>query len=560
MQAVILAAGLGKRLKSLTENYPKCMIKINGSTIIERCLNIITKYPINKIIIVTGHKGEVLKKEIKYEYNNIRIEYIENPVYEKTNNIYSLLCCKNKFIEDDTILIESDLVFSQNVFNKLWNSKYENVALVDKYESWMDGTVVKINSHNNIIDFISKHEFNYDEIKDYYKTINIYKFSKKFINCYFSPLLETYCDIFGNNEYYELVLKLITNTNNKHLHTCKINHNDLWYEIDDEYDLKIAKTIFKSSLSEYLKTEHNIWKFPRLIDFQSNINSYFPTDKIIGQINYYFKTLFRSNHSNIIELKQIISDLENCYQDDIIITNKELINSYFNNNNFTIGYIGNDLSNMTENFKRDIIWINDPSSIDKCSHVFIDYLEHNNKILDQYINIFSIPSFSSKTLIINDINNTLVNYDKILKQTNIVIHKNYEFIYGLSFNPINIFITKNSYLKLNFNKEICNNLSSFLEFTLLTIKKNIQEYTKSIKILIEERNNLLDTLGKIKYINIIDYSYNFILCEINDKEKYNIEDKLFNKNILIKKISLKRFRITVNNKYNLLTDTLKAIE
>lgn len=156
MQAVILAAGMGKRLGELTKNNTKCMVKINGISLINRLLEQLSKLSLNKIIIVIGYEGEKLKNYLGYSYKTIEIEYIENPIYNKTNNIYSLYLAKEKLLEDDTILIESDLIFEDSIFTLLEQSSYPNVAVVAKYESWMDGTMVRIDNENNIINFIPK--------------------------------------------------------------------------------------------------------------------------------------------------------------------------------------------------------------------------------------------------------------------------------------------------------------------------------------------------------------------------------------------------------------------
>lgn len=91
MQAIILAAGMGKRLGELTKGNTKCMIEVNGTRLIDRYLELLSGYGLDKIIIVTGYKGQKLKDYISGSYTGpVRIEYIDNPIYDKTNNIYSL--------------------------------------------------------------------------------------------------------------------------------------------------------------------------------------------------------------------------------------------------------------------------------------------------------------------------------------------------------------------------------------------------------------------------------------------------------------------------------------
>ena len=89
MQAVILAAGMGKRLGDLTQNNTKCMVRVDGIMLIDRVLKQLSSLTLNKVILVIGYKGTQLKEHIGDVFNGMPIEYVENPIYDKTNNIYS---------------------------------------------------------------------------------------------------------------------------------------------------------------------------------------------------------------------------------------------------------------------------------------------------------------------------------------------------------------------------------------------------------------------------------------------------------------------------------------
>ena len=146
MQAVILAAGMGKRLGELTSSNTKCMVKVNGITLISRMLGQLDKKNLSRIIIVTGYEGKKLIDYISTLKINTKIIYINNPVYYKTNNIYSLALAGDWLCEEDTLLLESDLIFEDSVLDSLLDDPRETLALVDKYESWMDGTCVKLST------------------------------------------------------------------------------------------------------------------------------------------------------------------------------------------------------------------------------------------------------------------------------------------------------------------------------------------------------------------------------------------------------------------------------
>ena len=190
MQAVILAAGLGSRLKKLTENNTKSMVEVNGISLMERMLRILDDKSLSNIIVVTGYKSEFFIDYIKSLNVKTKLTFINNDIYDKTNNIYSMFLAKSEMIKEDSILLESDLIFDDNMIVEIIDDKRKNLALVAKFEHWMDGTCLKINEKEEIIDFIPGKDFNFEEADDYYKTINIYKFSKEFSKNIYFPFLE----------------------------------------------------------------------------------------------------------------------------------------------------------------------------------------------------------------------------------------------------------------------------------------------------------------------------------------------------------------------------------
>ena len=224
MQAVILAAGMGRRLKELTSNATKCMVEVNGETMIEKSLRNLDNLGIlKKIIFVVGYEGDKLIEYINTLGIKTPIEYIENDIYYKTNNIYSLYLAKDRLLEDDTLLLESDLVYEESVLRKIVDNPYPSLVLVSKFESWMDGTCITLDENDNITSFFGKKEFDFADTKEYYKTVNIYKFSKEFSTVHYVPFLEAYCKALGHNEYYEQVLKVITFLDNPEIKACRLD-------------------------------------------------------------------------------------------------------------------------------------------------------------------------------------------------------------------------------------------------------------------------------------------------------------------------------------------------
>ena len=294
MQAIILAAGMRRRLGDLTQNNTKCMVPVNGVRLIDRLLSQLSNYDLSRVVIVVGYEGAKLIEYIGNRYDDkLKIEYISNPIYDKTNNIYSLALAKTQMQEDDTILLESDLIFEDGMLDLIVNNPYPNLALVAKYETWMDGTMVRISEDFDIMNFIPKIAFRYEDVDEYYKTVNIYKFSKEFSKDKYIPFLEAYTTAVGNNEYYENVLSIITFLNNKELKALPIS-NERWYEIDDKQDLDIAEAIFADNedlLRKYYGRFGGYWRFPKMLDYCYLVNPYFRSSKIVDEMQANFRTL-----------------------------------------------------------------------------------------------------------------------------------------------------------------------------------------------------------------------------------------------------------------------------
>lgn len=309
MQVIILAAGMGNRLQELTENQTKCMVKVNGETLIERLLNQITNHDLDKIIIVIGYEGQKLKEYIGEKYNNIKIEYVNNEIYNKTNNIYSLYLAKEFLINDETILFESDLIFDDSIIDQIFNAEAgSSYVLVDKYKPWMDGTVVNLEG-NKILDFIDKYDFDFKQTSKYFKTVNVYRFTKDFSKNHYLPFLSAYCNSIGLNEYYESVLKVIISLKRSDLKALILNPKQNWYEIDDKIDLFNAETIFGNNIDLYNQRYGGYWRFPELKDFCYLVNPYYPTTKLYEEIKASAEVLIDQYPSGFMVLNRLVANM-----------------------------------------------------------------------------------------------------------------------------------------------------------------------------------------------------------------------------------------------------------
>ena len=325
MQAIILAAGTGSRLGSLTKSQTKCMITINGERLIDLSLRALMQAGIKKVIIVVGYQGKNLIDHIQLNFkDSFEFEFVENSDYATTNNIYSLFLARKFLLEDDTILLESDLIFDPKILLDLISDSRTSLAAVDKFKSWMDGTCVSLDDDDNIVGFYGKKAFKFTDIETYYKTVNIYKFSRLFSSQSYVPFLEAYSKAKGNNEYYESVLKLLTVFDSNELKAFRLN-NQNWYEIDDIQDRSNAEVLFASSPSEKLNLLQSryggYWRFPKLIDYCYLVNPYFPPIKLLEEIKSSFCTLISQYPSGIATQNLLSAKMFAVESNNILVAN-----------------------------------------------------------------------------------------------------------------------------------------------------------------------------------------------------------------------------------------------
>ena len=358
MQAIILAAGMGKRLKKLTQNNTKCMVKVNGMTMIERMLRQIDRREVSRIVLVVGYERENLKEYISTLDISTPIQYINNPIYDSTNNIYSLSLASNLLTEEDTLLFESDLIFEDSILDALIDDPRETLALVDKYESWMDGTVVKIDNDDNIIDFVPGKDFVFEDIPSYYKTVNIYKFSKEFSAQKYVPFLNAYQKALGANEYYEQVLKVITMIEKPEIKAKRLS-GQKWYEIDDVQDLDIAESIFRTDDGEVYDAISSrfggYWRYPKMVDYCYPVNPYYPPQRLMNEIKANLERLITESPSGMRVVSLLAAKVIGVDENEIVVGNgaSEIIKSVIEESNGKIGFIGPSFEEYYNRCKED---------------------------------------------------------------------------------------------------------------------------------------------------------------------------------------------------------------
>ncbi len=286
-QAIILAAGYGRRMRPLTNHIHKTLLRIGVRTVLQMIVDSLLEFGIERITIVTGYRENEVRAYLADTYPSIRFNYIYNERYEQTNNIYSMaLALESVPLDADVILIESDLIYEPAVIERLLRSKGKNIALVDRWRPGMDGTVVAVEPGEHVITSIIPPHLQGTgfDFSDKYKTLNIYRFSKAFCNNILKRILSYYAKAINDNCYYELILGVLIYMNDVKIH-AEILEGEKWTEIDDPNDLDIARFMFDPSAERQLLDTSfgGYWRYD-ITDFRFIRNMYFPTGAIISEL------------------------------------------------------------------------------------------------------------------------------------------------------------------------------------------------------------------------------------------------------------------------------------
>ena len=548
MQAIILAAGMGRRLGELTKENTKCMVPVNGVRLIDRLLGQLSGLKLNRVIIVVGYQGQKLIDYIGNRYDDkLKIEFAENPIYDKTNNIYSLSMVKDKLQEDDTLLIESDLIFSDRFFPMIIENPYPNLALVAKYESWMDGTMVRLDEEQHIVNFISKDAFDYSDVDSYYKTVNIYKFSKDFLQHQYVPFLDAYTKAVGNNEYYENVLRIISMLNSHNMKALPVG-NEKWYEIDDKQDLDIAEALFaddKDVIRKYYGRYGGFWRFPQMLDFCYLVNPYFPSKRMKDELRSNFDTLLTEYPSGMKVNTLIASKCFGVSEQYIVPGNgaAELIKVLMEGDTKgKTGFIRPTFEEYPNRFDKSLQVTYTPQNDDyrytaddlmqyfgdkdiktlmlinpdNPSGNFIpkaDVLRLAKWCEDRNIRLVVDESFVDFS--VDYKTNSLLSDEILEAYPHMAVMKSISKSFGVPGLRLGILASANKELIAHIKKEVSIwNLNSFAEFFMQIYNKHEKDYLKACDKFVTERADFERQLKTIPYLRVMPTQANYFLCEV----------------------------------------------
>lgn len=542
MQALILAAGLGRRLGEFTAENTKCMLPVNGIRLIDRMLGQLAQLPLRRIIIVVGYAAENLRRHIREQHPTLNVVFVENTIYNKTNNIYSLWLARELMAQDETLLLESDLIFEDQVLQMAVESKDPNIALVAKYQTWMDGTMVCINADRNIVNFVPKSAFSYVDTAHYYKTVNIYKFSREFITDHYLPFLEAYIRVLGENEYYEQVLRVITlidNSGIKALPTGRLK----WYEIDDVQDLRIAETIFAQPEERLRKMQcayGGYWRYPDVLDFCYLVNPYFPQPRMVDELKANFDVLLRNYPSGMGVNSLLAAKYFGLRESEVVVGNgaAELIKSLMDQLQGRVGIVYPTFEEYPNRLDSTVLVKFKPKDFTYTAADLIDFFSANpveNLLLvnpdnpsGNFIDIQGLTqlcewaALRGTRLIVDesfvdfaDSPASLLESATLGRYPNLCVVKSISKSYGVPGLRLGILASADKTLIDTLRRDVAIwNINSFAEFYMQIFNKYEKDYRLSCRKFRDERTRFRAELESIRNLRVIPSQANYYLCEL----------------------------------------------
>lgn len=237
MKAIILVAGLGMRLRPDTEVIPKCLIEINRKSILVNALQNLENNGIKETVLVVGYKSEQIRRAVGSTFKSMKITYIDNPIYDKSNNMYSLYLAR-QYLKEEVILLEGDILFEERILkNVLSKTKRESYWVVDKFTEGYDGCMLITDNNSRIIDIQIVRNKLASYKSNFFKSVGMIRISPT-LGSNFQQWLAQEVDNDVLTIYYDLVLA-------KHIKDAIIQVCDIeglkWSEIDTLQDLTLAR-------------------------------------------------------------------------------------------------------------------------------------------------------------------------------------------------------------------------------------------------------------------------------------------------------------------------------
>lgn len=245
MKAVILCAGVGSRIRPLTDNTPKPLVEIAGKPILGRMMDAICSVGISEVVVITGYRADQITNFLSTNYPKVQFRFIHNEHFEITNTGYSVLLAEPYVRGEDFIKFDGDVVFEEQVLQMLVDDTASSALCIDT-NIRLEAEEVKVilDANKRVLEVGKK----LDPTKSSGESIGIEKICTKVAPVFFEELHQLMKDASKWQEYYDdtyttLVVRGVP------MHAVDIT-GLRWVEVDTHDDYAKANTIFSAEVTQ----------------------------------------------------------------------------------------------------------------------------------------------------------------------------------------------------------------------------------------------------------------------------------------------------------------------
>ncbi|WEX91678.1 phosphocholine cytidylyltransferase family protein (plasmid) [Sinorhizobium garamanticum] len=244
-KAVILAAGLGSRLRPLTDLQPKPLVRVNGTPILHNALRNLEAVGVQEVTIVVGYRKDAIQYACGRRFGGLEINYVESSLFERTGSAYSLWLARDTLLSGDCYVLEGDVFFEEDALRCLMMANALNAAAVAPFDPSMEGSGVLV-AKDGLIFEVRLNQTAASLLSDgpsLFKTMNLMRFSSIALSMTIVPALDELIGSGASKAYTEEVLAYLIEKRGLQLAAARCD-DQRWYEIDSVGDLRVAERIF----------------------------------------------------------------------------------------------------------------------------------------------------------------------------------------------------------------------------------------------------------------------------------------------------------------------------
>ncbi|MBR1164609.1 phosphocholine cytidylyltransferase family protein [Bradyrhizobium elkanii] len=244
-KAVILAAGVGSRLRPLTELRPKPLVEVNGMPILYNALRNLEAAGVEEVTIVVGYRKDAIQYACGRQFGTLKVHYVETPAFERTGSAYSLWLARDALLAGECYVLEGDVFFEEDVLRCLTMDEAPDAAAVAPFTDLMEGSAVVL-SESGLISAFRMNQTSASRPADgppHFKTLNVLRFAASTLRSTIVPALNEIIGSGAIRSYTEELLAFLIERRGLQLAAVRCDGLK-WYEIDTPADLQIAEAIF----------------------------------------------------------------------------------------------------------------------------------------------------------------------------------------------------------------------------------------------------------------------------------------------------------------------------